>query len=107
MNKQLDDLRRLAIGDVSGLAGLSTSSIYAEVAAGKFPPPLRFSTRCVRWEAGAIRQWLMDTAAEAQAGSAVAEANKARAARASQAAMRVARRTRMKRAKATELPGSA
>lgn len=94
MNQQLDDLRRLSIADVSGLTGLSASSVYAEVAAGKFPQPLRFSTRCVRWEAGAIRQWLIDTAAAAQADSAVAEANKARAARASQAAMGVARRSR-------------
>ena len=43
----MDKLLRL--GDVQDMTGLSRSGVYKMVADGRLPPPVRFSSRCVRW----------------------------------------------------------
>jgi predicted DNA-binding transcriptional regulator AlpA len=48
------------------LAGRSKSSIYADVAAGRLPPPLKLGGR-VLWDEEAIDAHLRALAAEAQA----------------------------------------
>ena len=57
----LADLRLLAMREVRGLVGLSESRIRELIAARRFPAPTyRDGSRCTRWAAGAIRQWLQD-----------------------------------------------
>ncbi|WP_418122306.1 helix-turn-helix transcriptional regulator [Variovorax sp. 160MFSha2.1] len=43
---------------VSALVGLKRSAIYLRMDAGTFPRPIRLSSRCVRWRAGDIEDWL-------------------------------------------------
>lgn len=57
----LADLRLLPMREVRGLVGLSESRIRELIANGRFPAPTyRDGSRCTRWAAGAIRQWLQD-----------------------------------------------
>ena len=44
--------------DVQTLFKLGRSTIFARVAAGKFPEPLRFSKRCTRWRRADVEAWL-------------------------------------------------
>ena len=39
---------------------LSRSSIYAMMAAGEFPKPIRLGRRAVGWLSGDIEKWLQD-----------------------------------------------
>ena len=48
-------LRRPA---VQAAVGLSTSTIYAMMAEGAFPKPLRLSKRAVGWRESDIAEWL-------------------------------------------------
>lgn len=48
-------LRRRA---VERKVGLATSSLYAEIAAGRFPRPVQLSARRVGWIADEVEQWL-------------------------------------------------
>ena len=41
--------RLLRIADVQEMTGLSRASVYKMVADGRLPPPVRLSSRCVRW----------------------------------------------------------
>lgn len=70
--------------DVSALVRMSSTWIHDEVRAGRFPPPLRYGTRCTRWTLASIRSWLIARAAEPQ-GEATAQVT-AKAKKASAAA---------------------
>lgn len=48
----------LKIQTVIGVTGLSESSIRRKVADGKFPLPVKDGTRCTRWVAGDVTNWL-------------------------------------------------
>lgn len=48
-------LRRPA---VEAVTGLSRSSIYAMIAEGRFPKPVRLGKRAVGWTEQAIAEWL-------------------------------------------------
>jgi prophage regulatory protein len=48
----------LKIQTVTAVTGLSESSIRRKVAAGMFPQPVKDGTRCTRWVAGAVSNWL-------------------------------------------------
>ena len=52
--------RLLARGQVESMTGLSRSSIYREMRAGRFPLPLKVGPRAVRWPASEIAAWLAD-----------------------------------------------
>ena len=41
--------RLLRIAQVQEMTGLSRAGVYKMVADGRLPPPVRFSSRCVRW----------------------------------------------------------
>ena len=41
--------RLLRIAEVQEITGLSRASVYKMVADGRLPPPVRLSSRCVRW----------------------------------------------------------
>lgn len=47
----------LRLKDVCRLVGLSRSSIYARLADGTFPRPLRVSERSVRWRMQDLLEW--------------------------------------------------
>lgn len=46
------------IQEVTKITGLSRSTIYAYIAAGNFPKPLRLGVRAVGWSSDAVFQWL-------------------------------------------------
>ncbi|MFN7156619.1 MAG: helix-turn-helix transcriptional regulator [Acidovorax sp.] len=48
----------LKIQTVTAVTGLSESSIRRKVADGKFPKPIKDGTRCTRWVAGSVTDWL-------------------------------------------------
>ncbi len=48
----------LKIQTVIEVTGLSESSIRRKVAEGKFPKPVKDGTRCTRWVAGSVSNWL-------------------------------------------------
>lgn len=50
--------RLLRREEVETLVGLSRSSIYAAMAKGNFPRPLRVGRRAVRWDAATLERWL-------------------------------------------------
>lgn len=43
---------------VSALTGLSTATVARKVAARDMPAPIRLGTRCTRWVAGEVLDWL-------------------------------------------------
>ena len=44
--------------DVQALTGLSRSTIYALMAKGQFPRPVRLTEKAVAWPESAIADWL-------------------------------------------------
>ena len=42
-------MRLLTLREVCEMTGLSRSSIYAMMAAGQFPQPIRIGARAIRW----------------------------------------------------------
>ena len=44
--------------EVEACTGLSRSTLYAMMAEGEFPPPIRLGKRAVGWSAAAISDWL-------------------------------------------------
>lgn len=43
---------------VEGIVGMSKSWIYEQIARGAFPEPIRLSTKCSRWRAADVTEWL-------------------------------------------------
>jgi prophage regulatory protein len=43
---------------VEELVGLGRSAIYAAMAAGEFPRPIRLGKRAVGWKESAIEEWI-------------------------------------------------
>jgi prophage regulatory protein len=54
---------------VEARTGLKRSTIYAKVAAGEFPAPIRLGARAVGWLEAEIQQWLTSRVAERRAKS--------------------------------------
>ena len=54
---QVDDAL-IKLEAVQRLTGMSRSTIYARMAAGKFVQPVRLSARSIRFRAGDITNWL-------------------------------------------------
>ncbi len=48
----------LKIQTVIEVTGLSESSIRRKVRVGEFPKPIKDGTRCTRWVAGSVSNWL-------------------------------------------------
>ncbi|WP_297776186.1 AlpA family phage regulatory protein [uncultured Roseovarius sp.] len=44
--------------DLQSIIGLSRSTIYRQVHAGTFPPPIKFTDRLIGWRASVILDWL-------------------------------------------------
>ena len=54
----LDYDRVLPLKEVMHATGVSRSSIYAWIAAKRFPAPIKIGLRRTGWRASAIREWL-------------------------------------------------
>lgn len=48
----------LRIEAVMARTGLSRTTIYEAIRAGKFPAPIKLGARCARWRAGVVGEWL-------------------------------------------------
>ena len=55
--------------DVETLTGLSRAWIYAAMARGEFPRPLRIGKRAVAWPKSAIDDWIEERKGEAGFGA--------------------------------------
>lgn len=49
---------------VEALVGFRKSTIYGLIREGRFPAPIRFSARAVRWDETKVRAWMAERAAE-------------------------------------------
>ena len=54
----------LDLHEVTRRVGLRKSFIYRHIALGAFPAPVRLSSRCSRWNAAEVDQWMRDRLAE-------------------------------------------
>lgn len=64
---QLDSTPRLIrLPEVQHLTGLSRSQVYALIAHGKFPRPVKLSERCSAWPEATVRTWITDRIQAAQ-----------------------------------------
>ena len=54
----LPDEAFITINLVCDVSGKRTTSIYAAIKDGQFPPPERFGNHCSRWRVGEVRRWL-------------------------------------------------
>lgn len=63
----------LRLRPVLDTVGLSRSSIYAMVAAGKFPKPIRLGPRAVGWLASDVEEWLDTRIQASRAGTSGAQ----------------------------------
>jgi prophage regulatory protein len=54
---EIDDAQ-LRMDTVCAVTGLSPATIYRKVRTGEFPAPVRRGSRCSRWPARAVREWL-------------------------------------------------
>lgn len=50
--------RILRIKTVLDRTGLSRSTLYRRIQAGRFPPQVRIAERCTGWRESAINNWL-------------------------------------------------
>lgn len=53
--------------EVEGKTGLARSTLYAAIAAGKFPAPIRLGARSVGWLADEVDGWLAERIAASRA----------------------------------------
>ncbi|WGW02327.1 helix-turn-helix transcriptional regulator [Tropicibacter oceani] len=51
-------MRILRRREVEAVTGLSRSTIYAKVADGSFPKPLKLGKRAVGWSEVSLQEWL-------------------------------------------------
>jgi len=50
----------IRLGQVRARTGLSRSTLYAYMRAGRFPAPITISERCVGWVEAEIDQWIAE-----------------------------------------------
>ncbi len=51
------------------LCGLGDSYVYELIADGRFPAPVKLTSRCSRWRMGDLRRWLADPVGYMTAGT--------------------------------------
>lgn len=59
-NQQITNQRLIRRKEVQAKTGLGASSIYAEMAKGKFPKPIHISERRVAWIESDIDGWIVE-----------------------------------------------
>lgn len=50
-------MQLFSLREVQAQVGLGRSTIYRKVGEGTFPPPLKLSEGCVRWDADDLETW--------------------------------------------------
>jgi len=50
-------MQLFSLTEVRAQVGLGRSTIYRKMAEGTFPPPLKLSEGCVRWDADDLEAW--------------------------------------------------
>lgn len=58
--QQNENLRLIRRKEVQNKTGFGASSIYAEMAKGTFPKPVRISERRIAWVESEIDQWIAE-----------------------------------------------
>lgn len=58
MTATVPELRLVRLPEVRARVGLGRSAIYAAIAAGTFPQPVRLGTRCSAWPEHEIAAWI-------------------------------------------------
>ena len=58
MNMELERRQFLRLDEVLTICAVSKSFLYREVAAERFPPPVRVGRRAVRWKCQDILTWM-------------------------------------------------
>lgn len=59
MNQEPPDLDRIIrLPELLRITGLSTASVYRQMADGHFPRPVRLGKNAVGWRASAVFAWL-------------------------------------------------
>ena len=51
-------MRLMRLREVLAITGLSKSTIYALIAGGQFPRPVRIGRRAVGWRASEVQAWV-------------------------------------------------
>ncbi|WP_420710441.1 helix-turn-helix transcriptional regulator [Asticcacaulis sp. SL142] len=65
--KSLDDTRIVRLPEVKLLTGLSRSTVYERVKAGRFPKPIPLGGRSVGWLECEVRRWIFKQVETARA----------------------------------------
>lgn len=60
--------RLVRLPEVESLTGCKKSTLYTMIGQGKFPRPVRLSTRHVAWAETAVLLWVQERIAQAQGG---------------------------------------
>lgn len=55
-----DDAALVSMQLLIPIVGLKKSALHDRIRAGRFPAPLRLSSRCARFRVGSIREYLRD-----------------------------------------------
>lgn len=56
----LEQVRMLKSSEVAELVGVSMRTLWRLLAAGRFPEPVRFNRKVMRWKRADVVQWLKD-----------------------------------------------
>jgi prophage regulatory protein len=62
--------RLIRLPEVKTLTGWSRSSIYAGIAAGTFPRPIKLGSRAVAWPETSIQEWIEARIRDSRTGKA-------------------------------------
>lgn len=56
----------LRLATVVAMTGLPRSTLYAEMAAGRFPRPVKLTARAVGWRRASVDRWIAERLGAAQ-----------------------------------------
>lgn len=58
MDPNRNDTQLIRIAEVLALTSLGKSTVYDEIKAGRFPKPVRLTTRSVGWIRAEVAEWI-------------------------------------------------
>lgn len=62
----------IRLSELTNLVSLPRSSIYAKIARGEFPPPIKLGERASAWRADEIQTWIETRTRESRGGAGAA-----------------------------------
>ncbi len=60
------ETRLLTLHQVEDLTGFRRAFLYKEMAAGRFPRPVKIGPKAVRWEEMKVHRWIQDQIQESE-----------------------------------------